>query len=62
MLVAMTPELDRWLSERLERERVALLTVVIDEVKSLLKEQIWHDARSARARARTVFRQASRLY
>jgi type II secretory pathway component PulM len=41
-------ELENWLNARLdarlERERAALLTVVIEEVKSLLKEQIWHDA------------------
>jgi type II secretory pathway component PulM len=41
-------ELQNWLNARLDarlaRERAALLTVVVEEVKSLLREKIWHDA------------------
>jgi hypothetical protein len=42
--MTITPELERWLNERLAQERAVLLTVIIDEVKNLLKEQVWHDA------------------
>jgi hypothetical protein len=43
MLGGMTPELERWLTERLERERQALLTLVIKVVERLLNEQIRRD-------------------
>jgi hypothetical protein len=43
MLGGMTPELERWLTERFERERRALLDVVAAVVKDILAEQIRHD-------------------
>lgn len=40
----MTPELERWLTERLERERRVLLEVVTTVVKDLLVEHMQRDA------------------
>ena len=44
----MTPELERWLTERFERERRALLEVVTAVVKDLLAEHMQRDAEARR--------------
>jgi hypothetical protein len=39
----MTPELEKWLIERIERERRVTLELVIGEVERLMREQIRRD-------------------